>query len=152
MLLITLSLSLMAQAQPNPDRNASSCPGMDVSLDQFRWENRILIIFAEDSNSDSYRTQIEKFSSFKEGVLDRDLIIFSIFKNECSTLDDQNISDSSAEKIRSELSPQSSSFSIYLVGKDGGVKLKKDEVLGIDELFRVIDRMPMRQREMRDGG
>lgn len=152
MLLITLSLSLMAQAQPNPDRTASSCPGMDVSLDQFRWENRILIIFAEDSNSDSYRTQIEKFSSFKEGVLDRDLIIFSIFKNECSTLDDQNISDSSAEKIRSELSPQSSSFSIYLVGKDGGVKLKKDEVLGIDELFRVIDRMPMRQREMRDGG
>ncbi|MBE36310.1 MAG: hypothetical protein CMI16_12280 [Opitutaceae bacterium] len=40
-------------------------------------------------------------------------------------------------------------FSITLIGKGGGVKLKRDEVLSTAELFAVIDAMPMRRPEMR---
>jgi len=95
---------------------------------------------------------MDKFSSLEDEIRDRDLVIFSIFDNECSTMNGDVISESSSHSIREKLSPAESGYSIFLIGKDGGVKLKQDEVLEPAELFRVIDRMPMRQREMREGG
>ncbi|MDZ7758104.1 MAG: DUF4174 domain-containing protein [Rhodohalobacter sp.] len=131
---------------------SSTCKGKDISLDQFRWENRILVLFSPDSDDESYQTQMEKFSNLEDELRDRDLILISVFDEECSKLNDEVISDTSAESIRERLSPQDNGYSIFLIGKDGGVKLNKDEVLEPEELFRVIDRMPMRRREMREGG
>lgn len=108
-------------------------------------------MFARDSDIETYQRQINRFSSLDEDLLDRDLILISVFDNNCAMLDGEIISDSSAENIRSRLSPPDNGYSIFLIGKDGGIKLKKDEFLESEELFRVIDRMPMRQREMRDG-
>ena len=42
-------------------------------------------------------------------------------------------------------------FSIILIGLDGGIKLRQQELLTAKELFRIIDSMPMRKAEMRDG-
>ena len=128
------------------------CPGKDVHLDQFQWENRILVIFVSQSDSEIYQAQMEIFSEHMEGLKERDLITFSLFDEECSRLGGDIITNSSAESIRDRISPADSAYSIYLIGKDGGIKLKKEELLEIDELFSTIDRMPMRQREMRDGG
>jgi hypothetical protein len=36
-----------------------------------------------------------------------------------------------------------------LVGKDGGIKLKRGDQVDLREIFGLIDSMPMRQREMR---
>ncbi|MEM7620524.1 MAG: DUF4174 domain-containing protein [Pseudomonadota bacterium] len=38
-----------------------------------------------------------------------------------------------------------------LLGKDGGEKLRKARRVTADELFALIDAMPMRQQEMREG-
>lgn len=142
----------MAQTQHIEAQNELACQGKDITLDQFQWNNRILVVFANDSASKPYQSQINEFSSLEDELLDRDLILISIFDDGCATLDDQVISDSSADDIRTQISPAAGGYSIFLIGKDGGVKLKQDEVLPPEELFRVIDRMPMRQREMRDGG
>ena len=150
LLLLTSSLVFMTLTHSATPGSASPCEGRDVSLDQFRWNNRILVIFAGDSTQDTYRDQMDLLKSHNDGVLDRDLVIFSIFDNHCSLLGDETISDASAREIRKKLSPVTS-YSIYLIGKDGGVKLKKDQILEVGELFSVIDSMPMRQREMRDG-
>jgi hypothetical protein len=150
LLLLTLlpffAMSTLDSPQDQP------CNGPEISLESFQWENRILVLFASHSDDESYQTQINKFSSLDDQFKDRDLILFSIFNVGCSTLNDEVISDSSSQSIRERLSPQENSYFIFLIGKDGGVKLKQDEVLEPDELFRVIDRMPMRQREMREGG
>jgi len=37
-----------------------------------------------------------------------------------------------------------------LIGKDGGVKLRKPFPWSVRELSRSIDKMPMRQQELRD--
>jgi len=144
----------MAQtnAGDSQKEGSSACKGKDISLDQFRWENRILVLFSPDSDDESYQTQMEKFSNLEDELRDRDLILFSVFDEECSKLNDEVISDTSAESIRERLGTQDNGYSIFLFGKDGGVKLNKDEVLEPEELFRVIDRMPMRRREMREGG
>ena len=39
-------------------------------------------------------------------------------------------------------------FRVRLVGKDGGVKLDRSTPMTIDELFTIIDAMPMRQDEV----
>jgi len=98
-----------------------------------------------------YQAQIKSLHSHQVGLTERDLIIFSVFDQECSNLDGNEIDDISAERIRNDFSDQKEAYSIFLIGKDGGVKLHKNQLLDIDELFNAIDRMPMRKREMRDG-
>ncbi|MEO0922698.1 MAG: DUF4174 domain-containing protein, partial [Pseudomonadota bacterium] len=39
---------------------------------------------------------------------------------------------------------------LALVGKDGTIKLRKPVPWDVRELSRVIDKMPMRQQEVRD--
>lgn len=42
-------------------------------------------------------------------------------------------------------------FSVILLGKDGGEKLRKKSFVSAAELFSLIDAMPMRQQEIREG-
>ena len=152
LLLLILSISLMTVIKTDTNDTDSPCNGISVTLDQFQWENRVLLIFAEDSDSDMYQAQIDSLHSHREGLIDRDLVTLSIFDQECSTLDGNIIDDTSAESIRNNFSDQKETYSVFLIGKDGGVKLQKNLLLSVDELFNTIDRMPMRQREMRDSG
>jgi hypothetical protein len=39
-------------------------------------------------------------------------------------------------------------FSIFLIGKDGTVKLRSNDPVATSEIFSLIDAMPMRQEEM----
>lgn len=154
MLFAFLAFFTMEQSPSDYSHKIEPCTGQEISLNSLRWENRILVLFASHSDDESYQTQMETFSSLQDELRDRDLVNISIFDRECSTMNDEVISDSSSQSIREKLKPDmdGNSYSIYLIGKDGGVKLKKEEVLEPTELFRVIDRMPMRQREMREGG
>ncbi|WP_133120198.1 DUF4174 domain-containing protein [Rhodohalobacter barkolensis] len=142
----------MTQISSTDFRQDQPCTGKEISLESFQWENRILVISASHSDDETYQTQMDRFSSLEDEFLDRDLILISIFNEECSTLNGEAISDSSSQNIRERLSPKENGYSIFLIGKDSSVKLNQDELLEPDELFRVIDRMPMRQREMREGG
>ena len=40
-------------------------------------------------------------------------------------------------------------FEVLLIGKDGGVKLRRDKPVAAFEITALIDTMPMRQDEMR---
>lgn len=152
LLFIFIPLFTMTQTNSTDSRQDEPCTGEKISLESFQWENRVLVLFASHSDDELYQTQMDKFSSLEDEFRDRDLILISVFNEECSTLNGEVISDYSSQKIRERLSPPESGYNIFLIGKDGGVKLKKDKVLEPAELFRVIDRMPMRQREMREDG
>jgi hypothetical protein len=41
-------------------------------------------------------------------------------------------------------------FEIILIGLDGGIKLRKNDIVSREELFSIIDAMPMRRNEMRN--
>ena len=41
------------------------------------------------------------------------------------------------------------SFEIILIGKDGGIKFRDNSPVQSSDLYKIIDRMPMRQAEMR---
>lgn len=150
--LSTVILPAMNGLQVN-NQKQTPCTGIEISIESLKWDHRVLVIFSNDSESEAYRAQIEEFTGNSAGFDDRDLVQFSIFKNGCSLFENQTISDESATGIRKYVEPDEDEFSIYLIGKDGGIKLSQSELLTTETLFRVIDRMPMRQREMRqDGG
>ena len=41
---------------------------------------------------------------------------------------------------------------LILLGKDGGIKLKRNDRVKFEEIFSLIDSMPMRKDEMRQKG
>jgi hypothetical protein len=51
--------------------------------------------------------------------------------------------------LRRRFSVAPDKFAVLLIGKDGGVKLRKSEPVERREFYALIDRMPMRIQEAR---
>lgn len=105
-------------------------------LSQFVWEKRPVIVFADSPADPNFGQQIEFLEARAEELLDRDVVV----------LTDTDPSGDSA--LRTKLRPRG--FMLVLIGKDGGVKLRKPFPWDVRQLMRAIDSMPMRQREIRE--
>ncbi|MEL6808061.1 MAG: DUF4174 domain-containing protein [Pseudomonadota bacterium] len=105
-------------------------------LSQFVWEKRPVIVFADSPADPNFGQQIEFLEARAEELLDRDVVV----------LTDTDPSADSA--LRTKLRPRG--FMLVLIGKDGGVKLRKPFPWDVRQLMRAIDSMPMRQREIRE--
>ena len=53
------------------------------------------------------------------------------------------------DEMSQQFSVSSTGFQLLLLGKDGGVKLRSSTA-SLEDIFSLIDTMPMRKREMRD--
>ena len=130
---------------PHPTGGA----GMDFDLDAYQWKNRVIIIFAPSSNSNDYKRQMRVFEGHEDGILDRDLIVLELFENGESRWGNFSLSKGVAPQMRRQFDAGEDQFSIFLIGKDGTVKLRSVVPLSLSEIFGLIDAMPMRQEEMR---
>ncbi|WP_169315238.1 DUF4174 domain-containing protein [Bernardetia litoralis] len=135
-----------------------SCKFMDKKTDvlaQYQWKNRIVVIFSENKENDIFKKQIQLFLENKEELKERDLVIFQVFKNEGRNPNQKIISNSDIELLQKRFdfhfdTENKNNFAVFLVGKDGGTKLKtENKTLNIENLFGVIDAMPMRQSEIK---
>lgn len=124
----------------------------EFQLSDYRWENRLLLVFAPSQENDDYQKQLEELNSNREGVLDRDLKIVHLFSDDASNIDGQQIDDKSTEGIYKKYEVTPGQYTVILIGKDGTEKLRTGNLLTNKELFGLIDSMPMRQREMREQG
>ena len=85
----------------------------------------------------------------KEEVLDWDLVVFEILETGPSFINTAQIDTHMAEAIRKKFDVPPGLFTVILVGKDGGVKLRQNPEVKLKDIFALIDAMPMRQQEMR---
>jgi len=60
------------------------------------------------------------------------------------------MSDATAESMRSQFDIRPGQFTVILIGKDGEEKLRSMGQVSMEELFSLIDAMPMRQSEIRE--
>ena len=65
-----------------------------------------------------------------------------------STLDGQVINAGESQRLVTQYAIGENTFSAVLIGKDGGEKLRVDEVPDLQAIYAVIDGMAMRSREM----
>ena len=107
-------------------------------LDSLKWNSRVLLLFASGENDLQLQDQERRLEAEQKGLDKRDLKVFALTgtSGESRALSDRfHVADSR--------------FVLLLIGKDGGEKLRKDHVVAPEEIFQVIDKMPMRRDEMR---
>ena len=108
----------------------------EVTLDEFMWQARPIVIFAQSPNDLQFQRQMDLLLDRVEDLSERDVVIIV-------DTDPEAFSD-----VRRELRPRG--FMLALIGKDGQIKLRKPAPWDVRELSRSIDKMPMRQLEIRD--
>ena len=114
-------------------------------LSRFRWEYRVLVVFAKADNVESIRAQLD---SIEAGVLDRHIRWFLVDGDYVLTNYGGDLTQDFSVQLTRQLSNKDKGdLEVVLVGKDGGVKYRA-ATLEPDAIFRTIDSMPMRQAEM----
>ena len=110
-------------------------------LAPYRWSARVIVASAPDVDDPALAHQRALFARMGRQAETRHLVLV------------EAVGDSAkARALREALDIDGRGFAAVLVGKDGGAKLRASHPLGPDDLFPVIDAMPMRQREMRGRG
>jgi len=108
----------------------------EITLADFEWRARPLVVFAQSPNDLQYQRQLDLLLDRVEELAERDVIIITDTDPEAMT------------DLRRKLRPRG--FMLALIGKDGQIKLRKPAPWDVRELSRSIDKMPMRQQEIRD--
>ena len=138
---IIISLVLIASSL-----NAEETP-MDLS--QFQWKNRLLFLFAPNRSHPLFDVLQKSIATQQAEVADRDLVIFEILESGTSRMDTNDLDPQVAQSLRDKFDVSPGRFAVILVGKDGGTKLNRQEQTQLEDIFALIDAMPMRMEEMR---
>jgi len=123
-------------------------PVPEFDLDALRWKHRILLLFSPSESDSSFRLQKQDLASRTEEVIERDLVILEILEHGESRTSQEILSKETAESIRNRFKARSGRFQVLLIGKDGGVKLRSEQPVPVQDILGLIDSMPMRRQEM----
>jgi hypothetical protein len=96
---------------------------MPMDLTQFQWKNRLLFLFAPEDNHLLFQNLQRQIMSHKAEVEDRDLVVFELLAQGPSRTNTAPLDRQDAKSIRDHFAIPRNSFSLILVGKDGGIKL-----------------------------
>lgn len=109
----------------------------EVDIEDFKWIARPVVVFADSDVVPSFIDQMSLIAARPDELARRDVVLIVDTDPDART------------DLRRKLRPRG--FMLTLIGKDGGVKLRKPLPWDVRELSRSIDKMPMRRRELRDG-
>ena len=125
-----------ATAIEDPAPDALIQNGETATLEEFLWVKRPLVIFADTDRDPRFIQQMELINALPFELTDRDVVV----------LTDTN--PAAKSPLREKLRPRG--FMLVLIGKDGNPYLRKPFPWDVREISRSIDKMPMRQQEIRD--
>ena len=120
------------------------------SLGQYRWEARVLVVSAPGSDDPQLKAQIDALDASQDDFADRDLVLVTLLDDGVSTAGSRELSIEVVAATRETLGIRAGSFALRLIGKDGSVKLSNDAATSMDDIYALIDTMPMRRREQSD--
>lgn len=132
---LILSISLLLFSSSN----------MLAQLQKHQWKHRLVLIFADEPSQPLYQDQINHLREDASGLKERNIRIYSLFAHSSQP----KLSESDLARLKRKYNPNSKPFLCLLIGKDGGVKASKSALYPKQELFDLIDSMPMRRAEMR---
>ena len=99
--------------------------------------HRRVLLFAPTAKNPHLLKQQTILQSNEAGMKERDLLVSSIIysPDKKSSFDRYNVS--------------ATAFTLILIGKDGTEKMRRSSPVFLDELYQLIDGMPMRKIEMK---
>jgi uncharacterized protein DUF4174 len=131
-----IPFAALSQEAEKPEVLAVVQPAGDSELNEFLWTNRLVLVFADSPADPRYIEQLDLLNKELAALGERDVLILT------------DTDPKALSPIRTQLRPRG--FSMVLIGKDGGVKLRKPRPWSVREISRSIDKFPDRQREVED--
>ncbi len=119
-----------------------------AELSDYLWQRRPLLVFAPTENDPRLVETMRRIEASRCDFADRDMVLGRIVTDATSTLDGQVVDADQTQRLRSEFGIGANSFSVVLIGKDGGEKFRVNDVPDLAVIYAVIDGMPMRGSEM----
>ncbi len=108
----------------------------DVDLNEFVWKQRPLVVFADSENDPAFIEQMELLEARKDALIERDVVILT------------DTDPATLSAARKKLRPRG--FMLVIMSKEGRVQLRKPFPWSVREISRSIDKLPIRQREIRE--
>lgn len=113
-------------------------PAADVALDDYLWQKRPVVVFADSAEDPAFRTQMEYLARDAQSLEDRDVVVIT------------DTDPAARSTVREKLRPRG--FSLVIMEKDGKVALRKPMPWHVREIVRAIDKFPLRRQEIEDAG
>ncbi|MDA7428524.1 DUF4174 domain-containing protein [Primorskyibacter aestuariivivens] len=111
-------------------------PSAQHEIDEYLWLKRPLVVFADSPADPRYEQQMQLITDRLDDLRERDVVVLT------------DTDKSTLSPLREKLRPRG--FMLVLIGKDGTVYLRKPFPWSVREISRSIDKMPLRQQEIRD--
>ena len=133
--------------------NGQAAGGLDAKrlMAELAWEKRVLLLFSKAPGTAALQRQNDILQAAAAGLAERDMAVIRVFADNRVTLDGRHLA-SSGQSFYDRFGVDPAGFRVMLVGKDGTVKMDRSDAVSAEDLFQLIDAMPMRRLEMsRDG-
>ena len=115
---------------------ASATASVDVLRD-YLWTNRVIVTFSANESAPERRLLLKQIAQYPCEFRKRDLVHIDLISG---SADYQSLSQ--------RFAMDGKDFKLVLIGKDGKIKLQATAV-ALEDIFALIDTMPMRKKEMR---
>lgn len=125
-----------------------SATAVAAELSDYLWEHRPLLVFAPTDSDPRLVETLSRIEASRCDFVDRDMVIGLVVTEGTSTLDGQVINADESQRLANQYAISENAFSVLLIGKDGGEKLRVNEVPDLRTIYAVVDGMPMRSGEM----
>ena len=127
-------LSVIERWQADP---AQVFDAAEVTLSELLFVARPVVVFADSPSDPRFTEQLALLAADVTGLVARDVIVIAD-------------SDPAAQSdARARLRPRG--FGLVVIGKDGRVAQRKPAPWSVREIVRAIDKLPLRQQEIREG-
>jgi hypothetical protein len=121
---------------------------VDNPLMADRWKVRPVVIVAPTSTDPLLIGQqdVLQLPANQAALKEREMVVYTVV-GDTIRRDDQPLPAAQARGLRMALDVKDDAPAmVFLVGKDGGTKMARRQVIGAEELFGTVDAMPMMQR------
>jgi hypothetical protein len=144
---------LAAPLAAQPRRVAmTTADSADFDLDRYRWRSRVVVLLAPSAATPEHAEQRASLAVAAEALRARDMVVVSVFADGSGTVEGRPLAPGAATRLRRRLRAPADGLTVLLVGKDGGTKLRRRAPVRPDDLFALVDGMPMGRVEARRRG
>lgn len=135
---MAMAATQMAQAETEAVDPMEPRDAGELTLDEFKWIARPIIVFADTPADPRFREQLQLLAERPDPLMERDVVIII------------DTDPSARSPIRTELRPRG--FALVVLQKDGAVGFRRPSPRDVREIVRGIDNFSFRQEELRSGG
>jgi len=131
-----IAATASAQSADVPAEDPLFLPADMADLSEFQWKKRPVLVFANSENDPAFVSQMEYLQDREDELRLRDVIVLT------------DTDPAARSPLRLRMRPRG--FMLVLVDKEGGIELRKPFPWDVREITRSIDKMPLRQREIKE--